>query len=80
MLDSKQKAALATALLSLLSASASSAAAKEAGREKRPSRCDQANDRLPRQNRGITQEHMEGDLAGNQAVVLCNENGGAGHE
>lgn len=65
MLDSKQKAALATALLSLLSASASSAAAKEAGWEKRPSRRDQANDRLPRQN---------------QAVVLCNENGGAGHE
>lgn len=80
MLDSKQKAALATALLSLLSASASSAATKEAGSEKRPAHRDQANDRLTRRNRDITQEHTKGELAGDRAVVLRNDNHGVGHE
>lgn len=70
MLNSNQKAALATVLLALFAASANSAVAQETQWEKRHPRRDQVNDRLERQNKRITQERKEGEITKDQAVAL----------
>lgn len=75
MLNSTQKAALATVLLALFSASASSASAEETRWEKRHPRRDQVNDRLARQNHRITEERKEGEITKQQAVALRKEDG-----
>lgn len=72
MLNSKQKAALASVLIAAFAASASSAMAETKWEKNHPRR-DQVNDRLERQNRRITQERKEGDITKQQAQALRKE-------